>query len=332
MKFMTRLFVLAGLGIATVAAPVRAADLEPLLPAQTESVMVVNVSQVLDSELFKKYARGQVEQALEGNDAQKMLKSMGLDPMKDVERVSVGFWGTGPQDMKALAVMRGKFNPEKLFAAVEDAVKNEPDKVEFVTEGGFKLIKFKPENQDQPVYATVASESAIVAGNDKALVAAAFGQAQKNEATQVKKELAALVRSQDAKASVYVVGLTEGKVELPPNFSLPVQGIDPEKLADQLQAMQNVAIVVHVTDGLAIDISMGMKNADAATEFGDTVEQLLSTAKVFIPVIAAQQPQMQPVAQEIGQTLKSKVDDKAVTIGVKLSGDTIGKAAGASDE
>ena len=332
MKFMTRLFVLAGLGIATVAAPVRAADLEPLLPAQTESVMVVNVSQVLDSELFKKYARGQVEQALEGNDAQKMLKSMGLDPMKDVERVSVGFWGTGPQDMKALAVMRGKFNPEKLFAAVEDAVKNEPDKVEFVTEGGFKLIKFKPENQDQPVYATVASESAIVAGNDKALVAAAFGQAQKNEATQVKKELAALVRSQDAKASVYVVGLTEGKVELPPNFSLPVQGIDPEKLADQLQAMQNVAIVVHVTDGLAIDISMGMKNADAATEFGDTVEQLLSTAKVFIPVIAAQQPQMQPVAQEIGQTLKSKVADKAVTIGVKLSGDTIGKAAGASDE
>ena len=332
MKFMTRLFVLAGLGIATVAAPVRAADLEPLLPAQTESVMVVNVSQVLDSELFKKYARGQVEQALEGNDAQKMLKSMGLDPMKDVERVSVGFWGTGPQDMKALAVMRGKFNPEKLFAAVEDAVKNEPDKVEFVTEGGFKLIKFKPENQDQPVYATVASESAIVAGNDKELVAAAFGQAQKNEATQVKKELAALVRSQDAKASVYVVGLTEGKVELPPNFSLPVQGIDPEKLADQLQAMQNVAIVVHVTDGLAIDISMGMKNADAATEFGDTVEQLLSTAKVFIPVIAAQQPQMQPVAQEIGQTLKSKVDAKAVTIGVKLSGDTIGKAAGASDE
>ena len=330
MKLSSRLLALAVFGTA-ITAPARAADLDPLLPAKSESVMVVNVTQVLTSDLFKKYARGQVEQALEGNDAQKMLTSMGLDPMKDIDRVSVGIWGDNPQDMQALAVMRGKFEPKKLFTAVQQAAKDEPDQVELVTEGGYQLIKIMPKDQDKPIYAAVASDTAIVAGSDKAMVAAAFADAQNEPKAKVKKELATLVAQQDAKASMFMVGLTDGKIELPPNFSLPVQGIDPEKLADQLQAMQSVAIVVHVTDGVALDIAMGMKDGDAAEDFGETVKELLSTAKVFIPIIAAQQPQFQPVAQELGKTLGSKVGGNSVSIGIKLSGDTIAKAAGAAD-
>ena len=49
---------------AGLAAPARAAEVDPLLPAETESVMFVNVRQVLDSDLVKKYALGQIKQAL----------------------------------------------------------------------------------------------------------------------------------------------------------------------------------------------------------------------------------------------------------------------------
>lgn len=332
MKSLSRLVLLAVFSLSPTMASVRAAEVEPLLPAESESVVMINVRQVLESELFKKYARGQVEQALQGNDAQKMMKDMGLDPMKDIEKVMVGTWGTGPEDMKFVFVIRGKFDPAKLFEAVQQAAKKDPDKVEIVSEGDFKLIKFTPENERKPVYASVASENAIVAGSDKKLVAATLADAQKGaNKPRIKKELADLVAKQDEKVSMFAVGLTDGKIELPPNFSIPVQGVDPEKLEKQLQGMKTASMIMNVTDGVSFELAMGMKDTDTASDFGKTIEQLLTTAKVFIPILAAQQPQFQPVAQELGETLKSTVDDKSVSISLKITGGTIAKAVGAAD-
>src|SRR4051794_26808628 len=96
-RMARRLFAAAFLAV-VVAAPVRAAEVDVLLPAETEAVMFVNVRQILDSDLVKKYALGQVKQALQGNENQKLLKDLGLDPLKDIDRVTVGSWGKGPED------------------------------------------------------------------------------------------------------------------------------------------------------------------------------------------------------------------------------------------
>lgn len=330
MYALPRMLFLAVLALAPVTT-VRSADLEPLLPAETESVVMINVRQVLDSDLFKKYARGQVEQALQGNDAQKTLKEIGLDPMKDIERVIGGTWGTGPDDMKALFVVRGKFDPAKLFTAVQQAAKADPDKVEILSDGDYKLIKLTVENQDKPFYASVANEKSVVVSNDKKLILNALAEAQKNPKPRLKKELAELVKTQDDSVSLYAVGLTAGKVELPPNFSLPIQGVDPAKLEKQLQAIKHAAMVMNITDGLNLSIAMGMTDADSAKDFGGTVDQLVNTARVFIPVIAAQQPQFRPVADELSQTLQSKVNQKSVSLSLKISGKTISKAVGAGE-
>lgn len=330
MYSLPRMLLLAVLTLAPVATT-RSADLEPLLPAETESVVMINVRQVLDSDLFKKYARGQVEQALQGNEAQETLKALGLDPMKDITRVVGGTWGTGPDDMKALFVINGKFDPTKLFAAAQQAAKDKPDEVEIVTEGDYKLIKVMVKDQDKPFYASVANEKSIVVSNDKKLVVNALADAQKGVKSKIKPELAELVKAQDNNVSLYAVGLTAGKVELPPNFSLPIQGVDPEKLAQQLQAIKNAAMVLNITDGLNLSIAMGMKDADSAKDFGGTVDQLVNTARVFIPVIAAQQPQFRPVADELAQTLNSKVDKKSVSLSLKISGKSISRAVGAGE-
>ena len=120
--------------LAVAAAPVRAAEIDVLLPAETESVMFVNVRQVLDSDLVKKYALGQIKQALQGNDAQKMLKGLGLDPLKDIDRVTIGSWGKGPEDMQAVAIVRGKFDPEKVLNAARDQAGKNADKMAIVEE------------------------------------------------------------------------------------------------------------------------------------------------------------------------------------------------------
>ena len=80
-----------------------------------------------------------------------------------------------------------------------------------------------------------------------------------------------------------------------------------------------------------IEIVMGMKDDESADDFGATLSQLIDTAKNLLPLVAGQQPQFKPLADEVTKTLKAKTKDKEVTLTVKLSGDSIGKATGAGD-
>lgn len=322
------LLVLAGL-----TAPARAAEVDPLLPADSEGVFLVNVRQILDSELVKKFALGQIKQALKGQDAQKNLEKLGLDPLKDIDKVSGGFWGKTPEDMKSVFVARGKFDPEKLFNAASSEATKTPDKVAVVSEGDVKLIKFVTNEKQPPMYATVADEGTIVAGNDPKLVADAFTAAKKGGGKPaLKTDLAKLVMAQDEKASMFVCGLTTGKADLPPGVDLSAFGIDSAKLGKQLESMKSVAMTVRLTDAVSLDVGMGMKDADSADEFAGTVDQLLGTAKAFLPIIAGQQPQMKPVVGDVVSSLKSKVKGNDVNITVKVTSDAIGKVAGDAGE
>jgi hypothetical protein len=315
---------------AGLAAPVRAAEVDPLLPADTESVMFVNVRQMLDSDLFKKYAKGQLEQVLEGNDAQQLLKELGLNPMKDVDRVTVGSWGKGAEDMQAAIVIRGKFDPDKLFKAAQDQAKTKGDEIAIVEEGNYKLVKFTPKDQPKPIYASVADDKTIVAGTEKKIVTTALDAAAKGGKPTLKKELATLLLKQDEKASMFAVGLVSGKIDgLPPGLNIP--GVDSAKLGKQLEKMENFALTLRVTDDVNLELSAGMKDTDAADDFGATIGQLIDTAKNLLPLVAGQRAEFKPLADEISKTLKSKVADKDVQITLKLTGDAIGKAAGAGD-
>jgi len=320
-------FFAAGLSVS--AAP--AADIDNLLPEQTESVIFVNVKQMLESDLVKKFALGQVKQMLDNNeDVQRMLKDLGIDPMKDIDRVTAGFWGKDKDDMNGVAVIRGKFDLEKMFATAEKEAKNNGDKLSIVKEGDFKLIKFTPENQPKPIFASAADEKTIIAGTDKKLVVAALTAAKDKAKPALKKEVAALMLKADEKATMYIVGKSTGeKVELPPGVNIP--GVDTAKLGKQLEKLDSYNMTVRLTDEVNLEISMGMKDADAADDFGDTLNQLIGTVKGFLPLIAGQQPNFKPLADEVAKTLKSKVKGSDVTLMLKLSADSIGKAAGGGD-
>jgi uncharacterized protein YdbL (DUF1318 family) len=324
--------LLAGAVLAAgLAAPVRAAEVDPLLPAETESILFVNVRQVLESELIKKYALGQIKQALEGNDAKKMLEKLGLDPLKDVDRVTAGSWGKDKDDMNAVFVVRGKFDPAKLFKAAQEEAKNNGDKIAIVEDGKYKLVKFTVDDSPKPIFAAVADEKTIVAATDKKLVTDTLAGAEKGAKPQLKKELAALLLKQDEKASLFAVGLTEGKtegVQIPPG--LP--GVDPAKLQKQLENLKTFAMTVRLTQDVNLEVAMGMKDTDAADDFGMTLADLITTVKGFLPVVAGQNANAKPLIEEINKTLKSKVKEKDVTVSLSLSADAIGKATGGADD
>jgi len=317
--FRTPLLGLAAAVVVLAAGPmVRAAEPDKLLPTDSEFVLSVNVKQIVDSEIVKKYALEQIKQALQGADAKKFLTDLGLDPLKDVDRFIVGGSGKDASDAKALMILHGKFDPDKLFKAAEAQTKKDPDHFSLVKDGKDVMFKYQPETGN-PVYGTAVDETTVIAGTDKKMITTALAAGGKKPA--VSKDLAALLSKMDDKASLWLVGVTKDKLN---NAKFPKGGGAPPGLQEQVQKMETVALVVRITADISLEVTLGMPNGDSADEFSKMIDDLLQQAKGALPFLAAMNPQLKPLV-EVVKTLKSTTKDKAVIVTGKMPGSAIGE-------
>lgn len=115
--------------LAVTAGKVRAADIDKYLPKEMDAVISLNIEQVLDSAIVKKNAMDLIKTTLSGNkEVQKAIFALGIDPLKDLTRISVGIGFEDPTNPKAVIVVEGKFDVAKINATVEYLAKNEPGK------------------------------------------------------------------------------------------------------------------------------------------------------------------------------------------------------------
>jgi hypothetical protein len=295
----------------------RAAEPDKLLPEDSEFVLSVNMKQIVESEIIKKYALDQLTQALQGADAKKFLTDLGLDPLKDIDRIIAGGSGKDQTDTKGLVIIHGKFDPQKLYKAAEAQTKKDPDHFSMIKDGKDVMFKYQPDNGN-PAYGTVVDDSIVVIGSDKKMVTTALGVGSKKPT--LSKDLSALISKQDDKASVWIVGVTKDKLN---NLKFPKGGGAPANLQGQLEKMETVAIVVRVTKDISLDVTLGMKDADAADELGKTIDDGLQQIKGAVPFLAAMNPQMKPLV-EVVKTLKANVKDRTISITASMPGNTIG--------
>jgi hypothetical protein len=254
-----------------------------------------------------------------------MVKELGLDPLKDINKMTMGVWGEQPE-MSFVMVMRGKFDPVKLFEAAEKQSKTMGDRIAIVSEDKYKLVKITSENETQPpAYFSVADNNTIIAASDPKVAVKVVKAAETGAKPSLSKELSQLVLQQDEKASMFMCGVVGDKIsDLPPGINLP--NVDPKKLQEQLSNVKSLAVTLRLSEDVALEIAAGMKNEDAATDFGITMASLVDTAKTFLPFAAAQQPMAKPVVDDLVKTLKSDVKKNNVILTIKLSADAIASA------
>lgn len=308
-----------------------AAEVDPLLPKDTEQVYQINIKQIVGSDVFKQNFLGPLQKAMEGDEVKRQLELFGVDPLKDLETATVGLWGKRPAEMNVLVILRGKLDTGKLFDGVQEHASMRPDQVSFedVEDGGekWKLVKlgFDPR---RPMYVSVANAGTLIAGTDSKQVAAALTAAKTNARAQLSKELSALVLKQDAKASLYYCSIVEGRMDLdkiPPNAFDPLKafGVEPDVLKKQLGTISTLAFTVRLGKEVGLNVTAGMKDADAAEVFGgqdSTLSKLIDTGKTFLPLLAGQEPKAKLLVDDLVATTatKAKGTDVSVTATVTL--------------
>jgi hypothetical protein len=321
---MTRSHLLAAALLAGLAVPARAAEPDKLLPAGTDTVAIINVKQVLGSEIVKKYALEQIKQAIEGQDVKQLLTDLGLDPLKDIEKVVIASVDTkiGVQaDPKLAFIAHGKFDADKMYKTAEAESKKKPDHISVIKEGAATLIKLQQSGGQTAVYATVVDNKTLFASNDKKAVGEVAGGATP---APVKKELADLIRKADEKDSVFTASLLKGKLK---DFKLPGGGNLPVKLDDFEKALPNVETVtmsLRVDADVLAEVVIGMTDAAAATDMQKALDDLLKQLKPLAQLAGAAEPRAKPLT-DILASVKVATKSKDVTLTGKVTGANIGQ-------
>lgn len=310
MRF-SQILVLSTILAMPLASGVRAADADPRLPNDSELVLSLNVEQVLNSPLGKKYLRAAFEQALKDNpQGSDVLKAIELDPLKDVSRVTLSLWGKD----NVLVIVSGKFNRDKIAELAAKAAAEQPEKVKIHKGEGATIYEMIDDNKS--TFSAFADSSTILLSSDKSVLKEML-DGSSGKAGKVKKELAALIAKADAKKSIWLAALPTVASAIP----LPGDNPQQKQAVDSLDAITGN---LNVDNNVKLTLALTSKTAAAAQAMNKQLIDFVNLGKLFLPGAAKDKPEIAPVL-EVVNTIRTQPKDKTVTITAEMTGDQIEK-------
>ena len=301
---------------APVAAEAPAAGYEKYLPDAADGVVTINVRQLLDSELIKKAG---LDKFLAGDDAQKAMKTIGLDPLKDIERVVITSDKEKSDD--PYFIIQGKFDPAKLSSAIESQAENKKDALKIhKTEHGKiyeltkldEIVKLPPQAagagvnlKGKSVFAVVADKGNVVLVGTKESAETVLAKAAGKKTTKLtSKELPGLIAKINPKQTLAV--------------ALPAPGGDDK--------IKSITGGITVTSDVKSDFKVTTADADAAKDLNGKIGEQLKMAQGIVELIVLQQKELAP-AVDIIAGIKHDAKDNAIAITSEIKGDTLQKLA-----
>jgi hypothetical protein len=315
---------LAAIGLFAVSLPARAAELDRYLPADSQIVINVNVRQLLDSELVKTQALEMLREALKSVDqAEEILKDLGFDPFKDLDRVVIAAPGDKEPD-RGLLIVRGRFDPAKIKAKAEDVAKTHDEILRIVKipdgkGGNLTVWQVSPPETPTPLFVSLADGNTLVASAGKDYVVDALRKFGRKEPVSLKdKEFEGLLKTLDDKQSLSFAAVSAA-------IGKSVLAGAGGQAGDALTKITALGGGVTLSEDIKVEIVVSAKNAAEAKEFRDTAD---SGIKLALGLLAAmsQGAEANPgleLALEVVKGLKIQVKDKTIILKGRISGETI---------
>jgi len=302
------------------AAPARAGLLDPYLPDDSEVVVTVNVRQILGSPLVKKHGLQKAREALKDLDqVEAVLKDLGFDPFKDLERVTVAGPGGAEKD-RGLLIVHGSFNLAKFKSKGEEAARDYPDylkihKVPDVRAGATHVVyEVSPPDADTTIFVALSGKDTLLASLGKDYVVDALKKAARKAKPALKnKEMQGLLEKMDENQSVSVAAL---------GSALTKGGGGPAAVKAQAEKVEAVGGGVTVGEDLKVEVALATKTAEGAKELHDSLDKGLKQALALLSVLTSAQKELNP-ALEVVKALRVTIKGKVVTLKGRVSADVL---------
>jgi hypothetical protein len=312
--------LLLALAAGLSAAPARAGLLGPYLPDDSEVVLTVNVRQILDSPVVKKHGLQKAREALKDFDqAEAVLKDLGFDPFKDLERVTLASPG-GTEKDRGLVIVHGNFNLDKFKSKGEEAARDYPDalKIHKVPTGaGTTSVVYEvtpPDSADTPLFVALPGKDTLLASFGKDYVVDALKKAARKAKPALKsKEMQALLEKMDEKQSLALAALGSG---------LTRGGGGPAAVKAQAEKVEAVGGGVTVGEDLKVEVALAAKTAEGAKELHESLDKGLKQALALLSVLTSANKDLNP-ALEVVKTLRVGLKGKVVTLKGTVSADVL---------
>jgi hypothetical protein len=286
---------------------VRAADVDPNLPNDSELVLSVNLEQLLNSPLGKKYLRVALENALKSNgQIQDVLKYLELDPYRDVNRVTVALSSTASDT--GFVIVNGKFNLKKIAELAERVAADRTRKFKIHKEGNVTIYEGAA-NDDKPIFAAFANDTTLLLSSDKEMLR---GSAKTGKP---KRELAVLIQNADARQTAWLAALPAVA------GALPVEDPAQRKAVEKLEG---VVGALRVEASARLDLHLINQTPQAALAMNRIFIDLVGGVKLIAPNAIKEKPELAPVFEAIS-AMRTLVRGKTVTITTELATDQIEK-------
>jgi hypothetical protein len=280
-----------------LAVPARAVQPDPLVPADAELVVNINVRQILDSAVIKKNALDKIKKDIKDNaEVQKLMEATGLDPLKDVDTVVLAVAGLSKP--KFLLVMHGKFNPEKIHSAVEAAAKKD-DNLKISKEGNLNIYET---TKGKDVFCTtVLDRSTVLLAQEKDYLLKA---AKSDGKAMISKGLQGALSRVTGKESIW------GAMYLSKELK---DTIAKNPMAAQFaNKMEAITGSLNLADGANFILQIHTADAQAAGQLGKAVEGI----KALVALQVKGQPNVPQSVKDIVDNLM--VNTKGTSVGISL--------------
>jgi len=291
---------------------------DKFLPDDSDGVVSINVRQILDSELIKKTG---IEKAFATEDAKKAIKEIGIDPLKDVDRV-VAAGSTGGKGDQGAVIVQGTFDQEKLRKHFETAAKEKKDhlKVHKTDDGTFyevtnldELVKLPPQAgqvdlKGKSVFVVLADKNTVVFTGSKDAAADTLLKARGKKDTRLKnRALLNLLGKLDPKASLSV--------------ALPAPTTEKK--------LKSIVGGITITGDVKTEATVTAADADTAKELNEAIGDQLKQAEGIVGFLVLQQKELAPLTGII-TGIKHEVKDSTIVIKSDITGETLEKLAKAA--
>ena len=275
------------------------------LIGDADVIVKFNFKQMLASEMLKKDGVDDLKKAIASNEQIKaIVEAAGLDVGKDFDSVLTSGVLSSPADVKMRVVVRGRFDPEKIQAALK---KREEIKVAKAGE----TTLFEVPVQDKAVFAAFADKNTLVLTQDKDATLDAVKTGGKNAAKLSKDMQTALAKFSGKESMAMALVVNEKMKEM--ITAIPRFGEAAAKLN---------TLTAGVTISNKVEFAVRGITGDAKS--ANQLSKLLEAGKAFAAAAGADLP---PGVEEIVNAVKLGSDKESVKIDLEVTKEMIDKAS-----